>query len=125
RDPRYPVAIAIAIPVSVIGTVALLDAMGITLNIMTLGGLALGVGLLVDNSIVVLENIFRHRELGASALRAAVLGTDEVRGAIVASTLTTVAVFGPIICVEGAAGELFGALSLAVAFSLLISLLVA
>ncbi len=125
RDPRYPVAIAIAIPISVIGTFALLDALGISLNIMTLGGLALGVGLLVDNSIVVLENIFRRRELGEPMFTAAILGTEEVIGAITASTLTAVAVFGPIVYVEGIAGELFGALSLAVAFSLLISLLVA
>jgi HAE1 family hydrophobic/amphiphilic exporter-1 len=124
HDPRYPVAIAIAIPISVIGTFALLDALGITLNIMTLGGLALGVGLLVDSSIVVLENIFRRHEMGEPMRVAAVLGTEEVFGAIAASTLTAVAVFGPVVYVEGVAGELFGALSLSVVFSLLISLLV-
>ena len=125
RDPRYPVAIALAIPISVIGTFALMEAFGVSLNIMSLGGLALGVGMLVDNSIIVLENIFRHRQAGMSMLQAAAKGAEEVQAAITAATLTTISVFGPIIYVEGVAGELFGALSLAVAFSLLASLLVA
>ncbi|MEQ9399141.1 MAG: efflux RND transporter permease subunit [Longimicrobiales bacterium] len=126
RDPRYPVAIALAIPISVVGTFALMEAFDVSLNIMSLGGLALGVGMLVDNSIVVLENIFRHREeLGEDPVTAATLGAEEVQAAITASTLTTISVFGPIIYVEGVAGELFEDLSLAVAFSLLASLLVA
>lgn len=126
RDPRYPVAIALAIPISVVGTFALMEAFGVSLNIMSLGGLALGVGMLGDNSIVVLENIFRHRdELGAAPVEAATRGAEEVQGAIVSSTLTTIAVFGPIIYVEGVAGELFKDLSLSVAFSLLVSILVA
>ncbi|HEX7117713.1 MAG TPA: efflux RND transporter permease subunit [Longimicrobiales bacterium] len=125
RDARYPVAIGLAIPISVIGTFALLDLAGISLNIMSLGGLALGIGMLVDNSIVVLENTFRHREMGLAGAAAAVAGAEEVQAAITSSTLTTIAVFGPIIYVEGIAGELFGALSFAVAFSLLASLLVA
>lgn len=126
RDSRYPIAIALAIPISVVGTFALMEAAGVSLNIMSLGGLALGVGMLVDNSIVVLENIFRHREeLGKGALEAAAAGAEEVQSAITASTLTTISVFGPIIYVEGVAGELFEDLSLAVAFSLLASLLVA
>lgn len=126
RDSRYPFAIALAIPISVVGTFALMEAAGVSLNIMSLGGLALGVGMLVDNSIVVLENIFRHRsELGEDALTAATRGAEEVQAAITASTLTTISVFGPIIYVEGVAGELFKDLSLAVAFSLLASLLVA
>lgn len=126
RDSRYPFAIALAIPISVVGTFALMEAAGVSLNIMSLGGLALGVGMLVDNSIVVLENIFRHREeLGKGALQAAAAGAEEVQSAITASTLTTISVFGPIIYVEGVAGELFKDLSLAVAFSLLASLLVA
>ncbi|MCE2397648.1 MAG: efflux RND transporter permease subunit [Gemmatimonadetes bacterium] len=125
RDPRYPVAIALAIPISVAGAFALMDAFGVSLNVMSLGGLALGVGMLVDNSIVVLENIFRHRQEGRGMIEAAAMGGREVQGAITASTLTTISVFGPIIYVEGVAGELFRSLSLAVAFSLLASLLVA
>src|SRR5690606_33448272 len=128
RYARCPVAIALAIPISVIATFALMDLAGVSLNIMSLGGLALGVGMLVDNSIVVLENIFRRRELAGGALSAgetAAAGAEEVQGAITASTLTTIAVFLPIVYVEGVAGELFGALSLAVAFSLVASLVVA
>jgi len=126
RDTRYPFAIALAIPISVVGTFALMDAAGVSLNIMSLGGLALGVGMLVDNSIVVLENIFRHRsELGKGPVEAAAAGAEEVQSAITASTLTTISVFGPIIYVEGVAGQLFRDLSLAVAFSMLASLLVA
>lgn len=125
RDPRYPAAVSLAIPVSVIATFALMDAFGVSLNIMSLGGLALGVGMLVDNSIIVLENIFRHRQAGLPLRAAAAKGAEEVQGAITAATLTTISVFGPIIYVQGVAGELFGALSLAVAFSLLASLLVA
>jgi HAE1 family hydrophobic/amphiphilic exporter-1 len=125
RDARYPVAVALAIPISVIATFVLLDLTGVSLNIMSLGGLALGVGMLVDNSIVVLENIFRHREQGEEPGASAMRGAEEVKGAITASTLTTISVFGPIIYVKGVAGELFGDLSLAVAFALLASLLVA
>ncbi|HUP88066.1 MAG TPA: efflux RND transporter permease subunit, partial [Longimicrobiales bacterium] len=125
RDFRLPIAVALAIPISVVVTFALLQLFHVTLNIMSLGGLALGVGMLMDNSIVVVENIYRHREKGLSARLAAVAGTDEVRRAVVAATLTNVAVFGPIIYVEGVAGQLFKALSLAVTFSLLISILVA
>ncbi|HSJ05754.1 MAG TPA: efflux RND transporter permease subunit [Longimicrobiales bacterium] len=125
RDPRYPVAIALAIPISIITSFALLHAAGVSINIMTLGGLALGCGMLVDNSIVVIENIVRHREKGLRAAAAAVVGTTEVQRAITAATLTTIAVFGPVIYVEGVAGELFGALAFAVAFSLLASLAVA
>jgi len=126
KDPRYPVAIALSIPISVVATFALMEAFHVSLNIMSLGGLALGVGMLVDNSIVVLENIFRHRdEEHAAPMPAAIHGAEEVQGAITASTLTTIAVFGPIIYVEGVAGELFKDLSLTVTFSLLASLIVA
>jgi len=125
RDARYPLTIALSIPISVIATFALLDLAGVSLNIMSLGGLALGVGMLVDSSIVVLENIFRHREKGLYGPSAAAAGTEEVIGAITGSTLTTIAVFGPIIYVEGVAGQLFGAVSFAVSFSLLASLIVA
>ena len=126
RDPRYPVAIGLSIPISVLAAFALCYFANVSLNVMSLGGLALGVGMLVDNSIVVLENVFRHREEeGAGARLAASRGASEVAGAITASTLTTVAVFGPVLYVKGVAGALFGDLSLAVAFSLLASLLVA
>ncbi|MGD8278379.1 MAG: efflux RND transporter permease subunit [Gemmatimonadota bacterium] len=126
RDLRYPIAIALAIPISVISTFALLDAAGVTLNIMSLGGLALGAGMLVDNSIVVLENIVRHREeKGLVAAIASAVGTEELQRALLASTLTTIAVFGPVIYVQGVAGQLFRALSFAVAFSLMASLIVA
>jgi len=125
-DPRYPVAIGLSIPISVLAAFSLCYLFDVSLNVMSLGGLALGVGMLVDNSIVVLENIFRHREerkLAADA--SAGVGASEVAGAITASTLTTIAVFGPVLYVEGVAGALFADLSLAVAFSLLASLLVA
>jgi HAE1 family hydrophobic/amphiphilic exporter-1 len=125
HDGRYPVAISLSIPISVILTFGLLYVFDVSLNIMSLGGLALGVGMLVDNSIVVLENIFRHRERGLDPAAAAAAGAREVEAAITASTLTTIAVFGPIIYVKGVAGELFKDLSIAVAVSLLASLLVA
>jgi HAE1 family hydrophobic/amphiphilic exporter-1 len=125
REVRYPVAVALAIPISLIATFALLQAAGVSLNLLSLGGLALGVGMLMDNSIVVLENIFRHRERGLGPAAAAALGAEEVQRAITASTLTTIAVFGPIVYVEGVAGELLGALALTVAFSLLSSIGVA
>lgn len=125
RDVRYPVAVALAIPISVVASFALLDLAGVSLNIMSLGGLALGVGMLVDNSIVVLENVFRHGQQGAGSIEAAGRGAEEVQGAITAATLTTISVFGPIIYVQGVAGQLFGALSFAVAFALGTSLIVA
>jgi len=126
RDPRYPVAIGLAIPISVMAAFALCYLADVSLNVMSLGGLALGVGMLVDNSIVVLENVFRHREEeGLDAAASASVGANEVAGAITASTLTTIAVFGPVLYVKGVAGALFTDLSLAVAFSLLASLLVA
>jgi HAE1 family hydrophobic/amphiphilic exporter-1 len=125
RDPRVPLAIAVVIPVSVVATFALLDAAGASLNVMSLGGLALGVALLMDNSIVVVENIVRHRELGAPPAAAAAVGADEVQAPVVTATLTTIAVFGPIVYVRGVAGELFGSLALAVAFSLAASVVIA
>ncbi|MGH7501137.1 MAG: efflux RND transporter permease subunit [Longimicrobiales bacterium] len=125
RDWRYPVAIALAIPISIVSTFALLDAANVSLNIMSLGGLALGAGMLVDNSIIVLENIVRHREKGLKAAIAASVGAEELMRALMASTFTTIAVFGPVIYVEGVAGQLFAALSFAVAFSLAASLIVA
>lgn len=119
------VIIAVSIPVSLIATFAPMFLSGITLNVMSLGGLALGVGMLVDNSIVVLEAISRYREQGMSRRAAAVLGVRSVAGAVIASTLTTVAVFFPIVFVEGMAGQLFRDQSLAVVYSLLMSLVVA
>ncbi|MGD8329328.1 MAG: efflux RND transporter permease subunit, partial [Acidobacteriota bacterium] len=124
KDPRNPVLLGVSIPVSLIATFVLCYFTGITLNIMTLGGLALGVGMLVDNSIVVLENIFRHRQLGLGANQAAEVGADEVAMAISAATLTTVAVFLPIAYVQGVAGELFAPQAWTVTFSLLASLVV-
>ncbi len=117
--------IAVAIPVSIIATFAPMFMVGTTLNIMSLGGLALGVGMLVDNSIVVLESIFRCREEGDGRAGSSVRGTEEVGGAVFASTLTTIAVFFPIVFVSGVAGQLFGDQALTVVFSLLSSLVVA
>ncbi len=125
RDFSTTLIISISIPVSVIATFNLMYGSDITLNIMSLGGLALGIGLLVDNSIVVLENIARHRELGATRLEAAKRGASEVTMAVIASTLTTVAVFAPLVFVKGIAGQLFKDQALTVTFSLLASLLVA
>ena len=117
--------VSIAIPVSIIATFNLMYFNGLTLNIMTLGGLALGAGMLVDNAIVVLENIFRLRDLGKSVKEAAIEGTAQVGGAITASTLTTIIVFLPIVYLHGASGELFKDQAWTVAFSLLSSLFVA
>ena len=117
--------VSAAIPISIIATFVLMYFSGLTLNIMTLGGLALGAGMLVDNAIVVLENIFRHHEQGADAGEAAVRGTSQVGGAIIASTLTTIVVFIPIVYMRGASGELFKEQAFTVAFSLLASLVVA
>ncbi len=96
-----------------------------TLNTVSFGGLALGVGMLVDNAIVVLENIFRHREAGQSRIDAAIDGTNEVSTAIVASTLTTIAVFVPVVFLSGMSGILFQQLAYVIAFALLSSLIVA
>lgn len=115
----------ISIPLSVIATFIPMKLAGLTLNLMSLGGLALGVGMLVDSSIVVLESIARCREQGDDPIRAAARGTSEVASAIVASTLTTVAVFFPIAFVEGMAGQIFREQALTVVFSLLASLVVA
>jgi HAE1 family hydrophobic/amphiphilic exporter-1 len=125
RNLRSTMIVALSIPVAVIGTFALMYFYGFTLNTLSFGGLALGVGMLVDNAIVVLENIFRHREGGASHHEAAVLGSQEVASAIVSSTLTTVAVFVPLVFLTGMTGIMFKELSYVVTFSLLCSLLVA
>ncbi|HEC44781.1 MAG TPA: efflux RND transporter permease subunit [Bacteroides sp.] len=117
--------VSAAIPISIIATFTLMYFADLTLNIMTLGGLALGAGMLVDNAIVVLENIFRNHEEGQTGEEAAINGTSEVGGAIIASTLTTIVVFIPIVYIRGAAGELFREQAFTVAFSLLCSLVVA
>jgi hydrophobic/amphiphilic exporter-1 (mainly G- bacteria), HAE1 family len=117
--------IGLSIPISVIATFVPMFFMNISLNIMSLGGLALGVGMLVDNSIVVLESIFRCREEGDGVRESAERGTREVSGAVIASTLTTICVFLPVAFVEGIAGQLFGDLALSVTFSLSASLLTA
>ncbi len=117
--------IATTIPISVVATFALMYFGGFTLNLMTLGGLALGIGMLVDNAIVVLENIYRLREAGQGPEQAAVNGSQEVTAAVIASTLTTLAVFLPLIFVRGMSGIMFKQLSYVVSFSLGCSLVVA
>jgi len=125
RDSRATTTVSIAIPVSVIGTFLLMYMNDISLNIMSLGGIALAVGMLVDNSIVVLENIVRKKEQGLSVTQAAKEGTIEVSSAVVASTLTTIAVFFPMVFISGVAGQLFSDQALTVTFALIFSLIVA
>mgnify|MGYP003931036355 CR=1 FL=1 len=122
---RSTLVIATAIPISIIATFSLIYFGGFTLNIMTLGGLALGIGMLVDNAIVVLENIFRLQESGMPRFKAASVGTQEVSSAIVASTLTTLAVFLPMVFIRGMAGIMFKQLAYVVSFALICSLFVA
>jgi HAE1 family hydrophobic/amphiphilic exporter-1 len=117
--------VSIAIPISIIATFNLMYFNNLTLNIMTLGGLALGAGMLVDNAIVVIENIFRNHENGMNVRDAAINGTAEVGGAITASTFTAIVVFLPIVYLQGASGELFKDQALVVSFSLISSLFVA
>lgn len=119
------IIVSVAIPISVIATFNLMYFNDLTINIMTLGGLALGAGMLVDNAIVVMENIFRNNEGGMSVRDSAINGTAEVGGAITASTLTTIVVFLPIVYMHGASGELFKDQAWTVAFSLISSLFVA
>lgn len=125
RNWRPTLIIALAIPLSVITTFIALYAAGYTLNLMTLGGLALGVGMLVDNAIVVIENTFRHIEEGKEVEKAAVIGASEVGMAITASTLTTIIVFLPVVFASGITGKLTQSLALTIAFSLFSSLFVA
>ncbi|HSN51636.1 MAG TPA: efflux RND transporter permease subunit, partial [Woeseiaceae bacterium] len=125
RDARSTAIVGIAIPVSVIGTFLLMYINDVSLNIMSLGGIALAVGMLVDNSIVVLENIVRKREQGEGIAEAAMNGTAEVASAVVAATLTTIAVFFPMVFISGIAGQLFRDQALTVTFALLFSLIVA
>lgn len=125
RSAGSTLIIALSIPFSVIATFVMMFFSGLSLNIMSLGGLALGVGMLVDNAIVVLENIYRHMALSKSRAEAAIKGTYEVAGAITSSTLTTIAVFLPVVFIGGMVGELFKELAMTVSFSLAASLLVA
>jgi hydrophobic/amphiphilic exporter-1 (mainly G- bacteria), HAE1 family len=117
--------VSLSIPISIVATFNMMYFGGLTLNIMTLGGLALGAGMLVDNAIVVIESIFRNQERGLSVREAILCGTSEVAGAVTASTLTTIVVFLPIVYLHGATGELFKDEAWTVTFSLLSSLFVA
>ena len=125
RSIRATIIVGIAIPLSIVATFVLMFFSGMTLNIMSLGGLALGVGMLVDNAIVVIENVYRHLSLGKSRKQAAIDGASEVGGAVTASMLTTLSVFLPIVFVSGLIGDLFTELALTVSFSLLSSWFVA
>lgn len=125
RSLSSTLIIGIAIPISVISTFALMYFNGFTLNTISVGGLALGVGMLVDNAIVVLENVYRHRETGKGRFDAAVAGSREVALAITASTLTTIAVFVPVLFLGGIASQVFKQLAYVVSFALLCSLIVA
>ncbi len=125
RDIRTTAIIALSIPISIFVTFAPLNLLNVSLNIMSLGGLAMGIGMLVDSSIVVLESIYRCREEGDSTRSAAIRGTTEVRGAVIASTLTSICVFFPMVFVEGLAGQVFSDLGLTVVTSLVAALIVA
>ncbi|WP_095175248.1 MULTISPECIES: efflux RND transporter permease subunit [Blautia] len=125
RDIKPTFVIACSIPISVVAALVLMYFSGVTLNIISLSGLALGVGMLVDNSIVVIENIYRMRSQGIPARKAAVEGAKQVAGAIVSSTLTTVCVFAPIVFTEGITRQLFVDMGLTIGYSLAASLVVA
>lgn len=125
RDLRATLVIALSIPFSILATFALMYFADYSLNLISFGGLALGIGMLVDNSIVILENIYRKREEGLPAMQAAVDGAREVTGAIVAGTLTTMAVFAPVVFLAGFAGVFFTEMAMVVVFSLACSLVVA
>ena len=125
RDFRSTLIVCTSIPVSVIGTFALLYFGGFTLNTMTFGGLALGIGMIVDAAIVVLENTHRHLHMGKDKMTAAIDGSEEVWSAILASTLTHIAVFVPLLFLSGTASIMFTQLSFVVMFSLAMSLFVA
>jgi HAE1 family hydrophobic/amphiphilic exporter-1 len=125
RDSRSTFIIGLSIPISIMFTFVMMRQLGVSLNLMSLGGLALGVGMLVDNSIVVLESISRHKEKGLDRRTATSIGASEVSRAVIASTLTTVSVFLPIIFVEGIAGQVFKDQAMTVSVSLLASLVVA
>ena len=124
RDGWSTLVIGLSLPISIITTFFFMDQLGLSLNVMSLAGLALATGMVVDDSIVVLESIAKARERGLGILDAAIKGAGEVSMAVVASTLTTVAVFFPLVFVEGVAGQLFKDQALTVSIALLISLIV-
>ena len=124
RNPSAILTVFVTIPISFIATFIFLWMLGRTLNVVSLAGLAFAVGMLVDNAIVVIENVYRHRQMGKSAPRAALDGAKEVWGAVLASTLTTVAVFVPIVLIQEEAGQLFRDIALAIAISVTLSLVV-
>ncbi|MBK8915414.1 MAG: efflux RND transporter permease subunit [Phycisphaerales bacterium] len=124
RSWRAASAVALSIPISVVGTFVVIVAMGRTLNVISLAGIAFAIGMVVDNSIVVLENIYRHRQMGKPLLRACLEGAGEVRGAVLAGTLTTLAVFIPVIFIQEEAGQLFRDISIATAAAVGLSLIV-
>lgn len=125
KDIKPTIVIACSIPISLVTAIVCMYFSGVTLNVISLSGLALGIGMLVDNSIVVIENIYRMRSEGLSMKEAAVEGAKEVSGAIMASTLTTVCVFAPIVFTEGITRQLFVDMGLTIAYSLLASLIIA
>ena len=125
RDLRPTLIVALSIPISVTFAIVLMYFSGVTLNVISMAGLAVGVGMLVDNSIVVIENIYRLRGEGVPPYRAAISGAAQVAAAIASSTLTTVCVFVPIVFVEGLTRQLFADMALTIAYSLLASLIVA
>jgi HAE1 family hydrophobic/amphiphilic exporter-1 len=125
RNISSTAIIATAIPISITATFGLMYFGGLTLNIMTFGGLALGIGMLVDSAIVVLESIYRHREEGESPVESALVGTSEVWSAILASVLTTIVVFLPVVFIRGISGTMYQQMAIVVSFSLLCSLVVA
>ncbi|GMQ58539.1 efflux RND transporter permease subunit [Vallitalea sediminicola] len=125
KDLRPTIVIGVAIPISIIVSFTFIWLSGISLNVVSLGGLALGTGMLVDNAVVVLENIYRMRKEGKSRISAAIEGSKQVSGAIIASTLTTIAVFLPVIFIKGMTAQIFKEMAITVTLTLLASLLVA
>jgi HAE1 family hydrophobic/amphiphilic exporter-1 len=125
RSPSSTLVIGVAIPICAVGTFLMMWLLGRTLNVISLAGMAFAVGMVVDNSIVVLENIYRHRQMGKGRMRAAADGTSEVWGAVLASTLTTIAVFVPVVFIQQEAGQLFRDLAIAISCGVALSLVVA
>ncbi|MFA9407980.1 MAG: efflux RND transporter permease subunit [Candidatus Dadabacteria bacterium] len=124
RSASSTLIVAAAIPISIIGTFVVMSALGRTINVISLAGMAFAVGMVIDNSIVVLENIYRHMQMGKSRVQASYDGTVEVWGAVFASTLTTAAVFVPVIFVQDQAGQLFRDIAIAISVSVILSLIV-